>query len=1835
MSNPPSLMTIQQTLSEADWPTVFSALRNDQLVWQAFSDPDFIQLAVAHNGPDPAAWSPANLALLRLGIELDAAALRHDEQRPLPGGVRKQAVMVFDQRRRTVGEGLQGLAEAGWLALALRERYRMMKSWHGLLEEIGTEHLGNWSTAFACLYGMLPNPVEWMKTLATDENGQIVILNSILSQPEGLERKAGILAQIIQNLPVTARLRLIRTCAERAPALVQAMAGLLLHGNTNASDQGELLSTDRTSLGEAGALDLLPQHYYETTLLAVSDQQEQVRLRASQTQRLLQSLASRMMTQEILAALATGDYGSALQTIETHATAFQSEDRQSLALALLAGGHADKALELAGQDHNSALYLLLQSHLLQKDAHTAAAQATILTAYEHAIESHYATASLTLLDEIAASLVNLNRPVEAGHLYRLLCDFKPDEAGYYARLAYAERLAGSSEPAVEAACMAVALQPANLDHRSELASALESAGDWQAAYETRQAIFNRLHKTTKATSGSAKTWIQTEHLRVLARSALQAGHTDQAQVLAQQALEQAPEDGMVHMILGEIYQANGNANLALQHYETANDLSPSAHETWLALSSVYLANGDHEKALETLKMGAQAVPDAPELHLVLGDMLNEAEQLTDALHHYHKAAELLKLPLAEFDQDAIRPGQPAAKPKRPYLDARAAGVYLRLGKTYNQLGRYDEARQVLAVPFATQEHRHDSAPFYAKSLMATGEYREALSALSIAFKSDQPDKTLAMDYARALIQVGESPERAVEVLRVLLSEEPENYEAIGLMAEALAASGDLHKAMEYYQKAMDTRLIEDPAWFVRLAIGLGHVALELGKTNLALATLQEATQSAPNHTALHQKLSEAYRAANLDEDAFAAARRCLELAPADLANLVWFSEIALQLGEDTEAIATLKRAVELSPNETGLLLKMAQVQLRAGEREAAHQNYSRMAANPGVTLNQLHHVARGLLELGDAAGAVACLERLREPSLPSVDPISIDLLMDLAEAYELVHNNPAALAVYEEILARNPHLVSAHKRKARLHIQLEAPLAALACLEHALQLAPGDREAHQMLMGIHHAEGNLNQAILHAQKAAAATRQALHSAEAWEAQYQAAVLNWLSLDFQAAYKELQTKLDEGNFDASQEAIHYLSLKAMLEFELGMETEAIKTIDLLDARVTDQPDALAAQAQLLLIEGEVQQARALLSRAMSSAKGGDLYAAASFAAIVTAALLLADFQSARQALDSWFKLEPCEPLPFLLQMKYLVLQAEEQQFLTLLQVVEHAPGGQAVGTEIADSFKQALAGALGHLPGGEPGQNDRLTNPYIPDAIKTWLVRGEAIFGLQTQDTALHLLANLKPGSGNTFAHTLALVRSGQMYQVAGSTSEHDHHPRLLALKSIAMLDTDPTHAMAAALEAIERAASVHDHELIAPVSDGMIHSHKSQMPVYNALLALTAFRVGDPTQAMQAITTALEAWPDEPRWHKLAAEICRTLGDSRGMIQHLEKNLSLAPGDLEEEVDLAEAYLAASLHNKAIQLYEKIFEQNNSSSRIAMRLAEIQLLREDTTQAEVWLQKTIKLDAGSVDAHLLYADLCLLASDYRQAHRHIETALDLQPDNPITLHKLARCLEAQNRKEEAIQVLEQVIEFAEDPLPIALERAALIRSVHGVKRAIETLIPLNEQYAQHPAVVTQLAEYLHEHGQSKLALQMAQGALQAEFEAAAEGGVLSSVELARLHFLTGRLERKTGQLDQALHHFAKALQILPENLDIYLELGQTYQDRRELDQALQVYQKAIEYAPQDARPYRQAGLALKDSKDYQAAEQMIRKAAELSPHDISIHRLLGSLVALNLVHNAG
>ena len=272
-------------------------------------------------------------------------------------------------------------------------------------------------------------------------------------------------------------------------------------------------------------------------------------------------------------------------------------------------------------------------------------------------------------------------------------------------------------------------------------------------------------------------------------------------------------------------------------------------------------------------------------------------------------------------------------------------------------------------------------------------------------------------------------------------------------------------------------------------------------------------------------------------------------------------------------------------------------------------------------------------------------------------------------------------------------------------------------------------------------------------------------------------------------------------------------------------------------------------------------------------------------------------------------------------------------------------------------------------------------------------------------------------------------------------------------------------------------------------------------------------------------------------------------------------------------------------------------------------------------------EKAIEFSGESADALLLRAEIGLKAGNYRAAMSRSQAALRSHPDDPKALYLLAKSLSGLDRPSVALEAMEKAIAANENPLEMQLERLDLIKRAQGLEAGLKALQELVAQNPKQAAFLALLAGWLQEAGKQDAAIQAARLALQ-------EGLVgLSLKQRADLHTMIGLHMRRQGQLDQAIHHLSEATALSSDHLDAYLELGKVYQERREFQQALKVYQKAINLAGGDYRPYYQAGMVLKDNKDYMAAEAMLRRAAQLAPNEVGVHRLLGAVVALNLVHS--
>ena len=102
--------------------------------------------------------------------------------------------------------------------------------------------------------------------------------------------------------------------------------------------------------------------------------------------------------------------------------------------------------------------------------------------------------------------------------------------------------------------------------------------------------------------------------------------------------------------------------------------------------------------------------------------------------------------------------------------------------------------------------------------------------------------------------------------------------------------------------------------------------------------------------------------------------------------------------------------------------------------------------------------------------------------------------------------------------------------------------------------------------------------------------------------------------------------------------------------------------------------------------------------------------------------------------------------------------------------------------------------------------------------------------------------------------------------------------------------------------------------------------------------------------------------------------------------------------------------------------------------------------------------------------------------------------------------------------------------------------------------------------------------------------------------------------------------KNQGQLDQAIAHYRRAINIWPDYVEAHYNLGGAYIEKGEFDEALAEYRRAIEIRPDEADSHNNYASALRDLNRFDQAETEYKRALFLRPQYLDARLNLGSLL---------
>lgn len=1820
------LSEIQQLFPAKDSAHFLAGLRQDPLVWASLQSPEVFEKlttvtkAEIELGEMP--WTPARIALLEISSPQTPADLSQNPMPPVEEDLLKKALSAYENVNKN-GQMPGSLAEAGLIAIALRERRRLKPSWDGLVKEIsnggsqkGRSQLMLWRTPLAVLYGIVPEPQELIRALIQERSFWPIyslVSHILLCNAYQIELQTNVFYDLIRETPVAQQLEFLRNLnlfgrnnlverlSNRLLGQQQAVTVLATSHWINGMSPERLMSR---------ALELQQM----SNLYRLAGKLDQAEIHLHSALDALRSILAGMEVQLAETSFAHGENDNAYAGIDQAMKALpgSAQVQGELALVLQDDNHARSLLKQLSLEESHPFAQIRKAGVLfengEKEQAIETAKNAINNLVEDYCENHQAVALKLAFDWhpalVLSVLMKLGLDHEALQIGLMILESRPSDVKVINALSGILDELGDLPEALGYARTAVILDPENVELHRRLAGLYEKNGEIQSAYAESEQIIKSQREPL------AEDWIE------LSRRAFQLHQYNRALEACKTVLDQQPNNPAAVMLMGKTLMALDQNDQAAAYLSRASLLKPDDPEIWMSLAACYQKSGKPQRAIEVLRSAVLAVPDSAEINFALGDSYLGNGSLAEGLPFLRKAAE---------------------------LSPQSIDCAIRLGETLVTLGYIHEAENVLEKARQRWVLEPRLAYLHAKILIALGEREAALPALEIALQIPEPGFELYLLYAQTLLgennifltsQPGvayASLVNAQQALEKALIIEPEHFPARLLMAEILGARENYQTAFNVYRRLVEEPEKEEPNLKWRVVGGFGLAALKLNQVETALAALREAVDAGPTNVFLHRTLAEACWIAKLRSEALDTARNALSMAPDRIENLQWFANLMIVMGEQDEAIHALSCAAQLAPEEPEYLIQLAELQLQAGDSALAGRTLGLLQDLPGVTSEHLRRAARLFLKLDENEGALHALENAAKLDKTA----NAELALVLSCIHVKKGDVKTALEYLQTAIEAKPEDYSLHVFQSDLLSVSGKIQAATACLEHAIQLHKASPLQTTSFSYVSDWVDNLlpeswlrslvDEAGLY-MRMAALLRQTGEIETACEhlenalgqfpdnltLKYMTADANMAILKNDRAKQIINSVVaaddsehryffDEKNPDQFAGWQLLSCLAGELALSMGNWEEAKRIDDVLTSLSSTDPRMNALHARYLGSVGQVvdakaayQQARNLYLKAATNSEYLPITPISSFdlaekwgrmesAWIAESAAAAGMWDEALEFARAGEQSLTHEPRVHLTKAKLIVRQAETARVAQELDVMNNIPAGDACGMERAQELEQALESA------GVIGDHQE---------ISRWRCRGEIAF--QPSQQAIRAFIDECQSPEDHAALVWALHRLENHEAAIQISQKYGEEPSVLVPASLSYMSVDPQKAFEISWE---------------------VAIKQRENPLALATAAKTAFKAGETKHAIEAIEAALQIWPEESAWHMNAADYYLAAGKSERRLEHMEKAVQGMSGHTPYLLKFAKACLENGIYEKTIELMDSAERVTPDDPEIWNLTAKAYLKLGNYKKAIEFAEHAAVLAPENGTSYAISAEAALAEGKYEKAITFVSSGLANEPDNVDLILLHSKILVREGKPREAIKTIDQSLPGKKNALPLLYERAKLVKQLDGAQAALPYAGELVRLHPEKPETLIFLAHTQKELGNVAESEQIARRAYQL------------APEDASLNLLLGKLYHEKGQLDHAVHFLSESIR-LSKNAEAYLELAKTQLDRRETNLAIQTLQQAMKTNVNDVRPYVASAHIYRDIKDYTSAEAMLRKAAQIDPEDLNIRRQLSAIIALNLVNNS-
>jgi tetratricopeptide (TPR) repeat protein len=489
-----------------------------------------------------------------------------------------------------------------------------------------------------------------------------------------------------------------------------------------------------------------------------------------------------------------------------------------------------------------------------------------IEAYRKAIAQDPTSSYLHLC--MARLYLKTNQPEEALAEAQTVVALDPDDVDGYSLLAGIYSASNQIEAAIQAYERVLELDPEREKTRLFLSSLHATSGDYDKAVGILQEMIARKPQSFIGYYYLGRLYAKREQFA-------------EAEASLKKALELSTSSEVVLLDLARIYEMQEREEDAIKIYEKILEEDPGNLLVRDRLGQVYINQKKLDEALTHLKaLGQMAGSDAIQVHLKIGLVYFEQERFDLAIQEFlivlaaepdaHRVGYFLGSSYAENGEPeaALATFSRIPPEAEPYVDARLYWAFL--------LEEDERLEEAVAVIEEAVDHQPDDDRLWG-FLAALHEHAEDYEqAIRCAQKALEKSKTPAKHYFTLGVLYDKQGDltRSVESMRLVISLEPENAEALNYLGYTYADKGiHLEEAEGLIRKAL---LIRPEDGYI--VDSLGWVFFKQGRYEKALRELERAEGLIPDDPVILEHLGDAYLKVGTYEKALKTYRRAMDKA---------------------------------------------------------------------------------------------------------------------------------------------------------------------------------------------------------------------------------------------------------------------------------------------------------------------------------------------------------------------------------------------------------------------------------------------------------------------------------------------------------------------------------------------------------------------------------------------------------------------------------------------------------------------------------------------------------------------------------------------------------------------------------------------------------------------------------------------------------------------------------------------------------------------------------------------------------------------------------------------